>query len=141
MPYALKNPIRPEAPSLVYQLITDSTVGNPQVAETPAIGFPWELSAVDIRNQRQGATFMQLTLLAVKEAYVSGEARSGHILHQVTGNGVNQVGRDLVYLPLAPLILRPRIRFYQAGWRIRLVHDQIDGTSMTRVLLTLTQLP
>lgn len=138
MPTQLVYPIRAAAPTTTFQLVLDLTAGAPRVAETPTIGYPFELSQLTLSTTRDTTTLVWLTFLLTTFAYTSGEARAGLVLHRLTGDNLPTDRRHLPYFPVAPLTLRPRIQVREAGYRIRMVHDTATASPSVRCLLVLT---
>jgi hypothetical protein len=136
----LRYPIDAARPTIAYQLILDYSLGLPNVAETPTIGYPFELTQLTLSADRDAVDVHHVTLLLATNPYVSGEARGGYILHRMTGDLVNADARNFPYRAAFPLTLKPRIRVPQAGYRIRVVRDVVVAAPGLRVLLILTPL-
>jgi hypothetical protein len=140
MPSALKYPPRAGAPTIAYTLQYDQGEASPRVAETPTLGFPWELSQITFTSSRDTTVTIHFALLVATNPFLGGDARDGILLHSMGGDHLPTDRRNMNYYCTAPLTLRPRIRVPYAGARLRLVQDQAVGAVGLKALVIITPL-
>lgn len=136
----LRYPPNQAAPTLTYQLTVETNNAAPRVAETPTLGFPFELTSVQFSSKWVNGAASPITLLLALNRWTAGPTRDGYILHQITGDTPSESTQSMPHHPVYPLVLRPRIRVPTAGYRIRLVHDDVVSIHTIRCVLVLTPL-
>jgi hypothetical protein len=137
---ALRYPIDAARPTIAYQLILDYALALPNVAETPTIGYPFEITQITLSAQRNLIDTHLITMLVATTPWLGGDTRNGHILHSIRGDLITGDARNFPYRPTCALTLKPRIRVPAAGYRIRLVRDVAVAATGIRALFILTPL-
>jgi hypothetical protein len=139
MPQTLKYPFNPATPTVALQIIIDTSLAKPVVAESTTIGFPFELTLISFSASPAGQTY-DLQLLTAINPYSGGDPYAGSHLIDMRGDTTSGDPHTLEYYANTELVLMPRARVPTAGRRLRLVQTGAVFDGFLRALCILTPL-